>query len=83
MKSPITGKEMRLEVRKEKLTYRKEEYEIYYHSYVCEDTGEHFTVDEIDDLDSNQVDNQYRQKYGIPFVEEIKAIREKYGLSAK
>lgn len=82
MKSPITGKEMRKEVRKEKLTYRKEEFEIRYHVYVCDDSKEHFTDDELDALNTNQIYNQYREKHGIPFPNEIREIREKYKLSA-
>lgn len=83
MKSPITGKEM--ERRMEpgvKITYRKEEYTIVHHYWLCTDSGERFTDDAIDDLDLGQVHNQYREKYGIPFPEEIKNIREKYGVSA-
>jgi transcriptional regulator with XRE-family HTH domain len=45
-------------------------------------TGEEFTTEELDDLNMAQVHNQYRSKYGIPFIDEIKAIKEQYGLSA-
>ncbi len=31
----------------------------------------------------NQVFNQYRDKFNIPFPDEIRRIRKKYGLSAK
>ena len=37
----------------------------------------------MDLININQVHNLYREKYGIPFPEEIKAIREKYEVSAK
>lgn len=82
MKSPATGKEMKTAVRKDKLTYRKEEFEINYHSYKCEDSGEEYTDDDLDLINTNQVYNQYRVKHGIPFPDEIKEIRKKYGLSA-
>jgi len=82
MKSPITGEEMNIVIRQEKLTFRKDEFEIYYHSYVCEKSKEEYTDDNLDEINMNQVYNQYRDKYGIPFTYEIKEIREKYGLSA-
>src|SRR5688572_5675196 len=82
MRSPITGKEMKLIKEKTSLSFRKEEFAVMYHYYLCEDTKEQFTDDELDHLNITQVHNQYREKYGIPFPEEIKSIREKYGISA-
>lgn len=64
------------------MTFRKEEFTVIYHYYLCEDSGEQFTTTEIDEIDISQLYNQYREKYNIPFPDEIKAIREKYGLSA-
>ena len=64
------------------MEFRKESFTIQYHFYVCVESGEQFTTTEIDVLNVNQVHNQYRAKYGIPFTDEIKAIREKYDLSA-
>ena len=83
MNSPITGKAMKL-VKEPgvKLTYRKDEFEITYHSFLCEDSGEKFTSDEEDRINQAQVYNQYREKYGIPFPDEIREIREMYGVSA-
>jgi DNA-binding transcriptional regulator YiaG/uncharacterized phage-associated protein len=82
MKSPITGKEMRRMVRKEELVFRKEKFLIQHHFYLCEDSNEEFTDDELDTLNINQVYNQYRHKYNLPFPDEIKSIREQYDLSA-
>lgn len=62
--------------------FRKESFPIVYHTWVDDDTGEEFTNQELDDLNQAQVHNQYRSKYGIPFVDEIKMLREQYGLSA-
>lgn len=83
MRSPFTGKEMKLIKEKEILPYRKDEFEVYYHSYECDETRERFTDDELDLINIKQVHNLYREKYGIPFPEEIKAIREKYDITAK
>ncbi|MCF1715408.1 DUF4065 domain-containing protein [Flavihumibacter sp. RY-1] len=82
MRSPITGKEMKLVKEVTTLPFRKEEFEVVYHYYLCEDSKEQFTDDELDAINITQVHNQYREKYGIPFPEEIKSIREKYNVSA-
>ena len=83
MNSPITGKPMRL-VKEPgvKFTFRKEEFEITYHYYLCDESGESFTTDEEDRINQTQVHNQYRERYGIPFPDEIREIREMYGVSA-
>lgn len=82
MKSPITGKEMKLTKERRSIVFRKEEFEVVFHYYICEDSGEQFTNTELDELNMNQVFNQYRHKFNIPFPEEISHIREKYNLSA-
>lgn len=83
MKSPFTGGEVTLKQEKREFVFRKEKFTIVNHYYVCNDTGEDFTTTKLDELNISQVYNQYRVKYGIPFPDEIKAIREQYGLSAK
>lgn len=82
MNSPITGKEMALTKEKRSMNFRKETFEIVFHSYKCEDSGEQFTTTELDEVNINQVFNKYRDKFNIPFPDEILRIREKYGLSA-
>ncbi len=82
MKSPITGKEMKLIKEHRSMDFRKETFEIIFHYYKCEDSGEQFTTTSIDDINLNQVYNQYRDKFNIPFPDEIIRIRKKYGLSA-
>ncbi|WP_028789015.1 type II toxin-antitoxin system antitoxin SocA domain-containing protein [Terrimonas ferruginea] len=64
------------------LTYRNEEYRVLFHFYVDGDTGEQYTTTELDELNLTQLHNLYRFRNGIPFIDEIKAIREQYGLSA-
>ncbi len=82
MKSPITGKEMILTKERRSMVFRKETFEIVFHYYKCEDSGEQFTTTSLDEVNMNQVYNQYRDKFNIPFPDEIIKIREKYGLSA-
>ena len=82
MKSPITGKEMKLVKENTTLPFRKEVFPLVYHSYVCVDSEEQFTSNELDHINQIQIYNQYREKYGIPFPEEIQAVRKKYKVSA-
>src|SRR3954463_2594736 len=82
MKSPITGSEMPVKKRKEKFEFRKETFEIMYHYYLDEASGDQFTDDHLSEINTNQLYNEYRSKYGIPYPDEIIALREKYGLSA-
>lgn len=82
MKSPITGLEMKLTKEQRSMIFRKETFDIIFHYYQCEDSGEQFTSAALDELNMNQVYNQYRDKFNIPFPDEINNIRGKYGLSA-
>jgi DNA-binding transcriptional regulator YiaG len=81
MNSPITGKEMILAKERRTLSFRKEEFEVIYHSYKCVDSGESFTTEQLDELNLNQLYNQYRVKFTLPFPDKIKSIREKYDIS--
>lgn len=82
MKSPITGKEMILTKERRSMEFRKDAFNVVFHYYKCIDSGENFTTTELDELNIDQLYNQYRAKYNIPFPDEITRIREKYGLSA-
>lgn len=82
MKSPFTGGSVTLRNEQSTLTFRKEEFKYVKLHYVCDDTHESFSTTELDEININQVYNQYRVKYGIPFPDEISEIRSRYGLSA-
>lgn len=71
-----------LQKKARELTYRKDEFKIIAHFYKCEKCKEEFTTTEADTITLVQAHNQYRERYNIPFPEEIAAIREKYELSA-
>ena len=62
-------------------TFRKEKYS-YIHTGIIDEDGEMGTTTEMDEANIFQGYNQYRLKHGIPFPDEISAIREHYGLSA-
>jgi putative zinc finger/helix-turn-helix YgiT family protein len=82
MKSPINGNEMILTHEKRSLEFRKEKFEVVFQHYFCETSKEYFTTTSLDDVNTNQVYNQYRDKHNIPFPDEIAKIRAKYELSA-
>ncbi len=65
-----------------KLVFRKDEFDVIYHYYRCEDSGEAFTSTSLDELNMTQLYNQYRAKHKIPFPDKIKQIRDKYNLPA-
>lgn len=81
--SPITGGEMTLKWNLEEVEFRKEKFKVWYPYYECEDTGNRFTTTESDGVWCRQMHQQYCLKYGIPFTDEIIALRERYGLSAQ
>lgn len=82
MKSPITGGKLTLEWEWREMEFRKEKFSVMFPFYRCADTGEQFTTTESDGVWFTQLHNQYCKKYGIPYPDEIVAVRERYALSA-
>ena len=81
IKSPFTGGRVKEVSTVEEHEFRKERFSVHVRYYVCEDTGERFTTTEQDELLFNELYSQYRVNHGIPFPEEIKGIRLRYGLN--
>lgn len=81
IKSPFTGGKVKEVSTVEEHEFRKERFSVHVRYYVCEDTGERFTTTEQDELMFNELYSQYRVNHGIPFPEEIKDIRLRYGLN--
>lgn len=81
MISPITGGKVKEVISEEHHTFRGDEYVVPAHYYVCLDSGEEFTTNEQDQEYFASLYGQYRKRHNIPYPDEIKAIREKYGLS--
>ena len=79
--SPFTGGKV-LEVHDvEEKSFRGEKFIVNVRYYQCEDTGEQFTTTEQDNLWTNELYSKYREKHGIPSPQEIKELRESYGLN--
>lgn len=81
MKSPITGKQMKLKDEERKLTFRKEVFKVRYVYFFCEKSEEKFTTSLLDEVNLKQVYFRYRKQNGIPTAETIKDIRAKYRVS--
>ena len=73
---------MRVVYEPDTMKYRGEEFKYVYISFQDDESGERFTTTESDTIWYNQVTNQYRAKYGIPYTDEIIAVRQRYGVSA-
>lgn len=82
MNSPFTGGEVIQLHERRQTVFRKETFEYEHRFFRCKDTGETFTTTQLDEVNLSQVYNQYRVKYGIPFPDEIRATRTRYGFSA-
>jgi len=82
MKSPYTGKEMKVVKEWRDMTFRKEKFPAMFHFYLCDESGEQFEDEHFSTLNYNQVVNQYRVRHHVPFPEQILEIRQKYNLSA-
>ena len=82
MDSPFCDGKATLIEKKCIIPYRKENFEIIRHLYRCDKTGIEFSTEEQDDEAVNKIYDAYRKKHGIPTPQQIKALREKYGLSS-
>lgn len=58
MKSPLTGKEMKLMSTPSTLIYKDKEYGVTHHFYLCELSNEQFTTTE---LDQKNLEELYKQ----------------------
>jgi hypothetical protein len=77
-----TGKPLRVVYEPDTIKYRGEEFDCMYISFRDDELDEGYTTTESDSVWWNQVTNQYRERHGIPYQDEIIALRERYGLSA-
>ena len=82
MESPITGKKMVLKCEKRIILFRKENIEIDFYFWLCEDTNEKFEDEQQAESNIQQVYNKYRVRHNIPTTNEILRIREMYNIPA-
>ena len=60
MKSPLTGKEMKLMSEPSTLDYKGKTYNVIHHHYLCETTGEQFTTSELDEMNLLELNKQVK-----------------------
>jgi len=58
MKSPLTGKEMKLMSEPSTLDYKGKTYNVIHHYYLCELTNKQFTTTELDEQNLNELYKQ-------------------------
>jgi putative zinc finger/helix-turn-helix YgiT family protein len=83
LECPYCEGQASIRIQKKTVEYRKENFDIAEYYYECDKCNEEFTTTEIDHVTLAQAHNQYRERHGIPFIDEIISIRKKYGLSAR
>jgi len=66
MKSPLTGKEMKLMTEPSTLDYKGKTYNVIHHYYLCELTNEQFTTTEFDEQNLQELNKQVK----LYFLEE-------------
>ena len=82
LNSPYSGKPMQVVYEPDIWEMRGERYPYVHIAFRDEETGEQFTTTESDTVCFDQVANQYRERHGIPYTDEIVALRVRYGVSA-
>lgn len=60
MKSPLTGREMKLVSEPSTLDYKGKTYNVIHHYYLCELTNEQFTTTELDDVNLQELNKQIK-----------------------
>ncbi len=71
MKSPTTGKRMKLQVEKADFQFKGEHFIIQHLFYLDEDTGAHYTDENLDAVTLHQVYELYAEKHGLT-INEVK-----------
>jgi hypothetical protein len=68
MKSPLTGREMKLMSEPSTLNYRGKTYDVTHHYYLCELTNEKFTTTELDEMNLEELNKQVKLDFLDQFV---------------
>lgn len=81
----VCGKDVETKVITKKETYKVcgESTEVEAQVLICAECGEEFYCEEFDNATLVRAYNEYRRKHKLLFPEEIKQIREQYGLSQR
>jgi len=75
MKSPLTGREMKLMLEPSTLDYRGKQYNVNHHFYLCELSNEQFTTTELDEKNLGELNKQVK----LDFFEECGLLESEEG----
>lgn len=78
--SPVTGGPLQLRKAIFEVTFRGETLSYEKSFYHCVDSGLEFTDDELEKKNLRLIYDVYREKHSIPSPEDLKGMREKYGV---
>lgn len=68
MKSPLTGREMKLMSEPSTMDYKGKIYNVIHHHYLCETTNEQFTTTELDEMNLLELNKQVKLDFLDQFV---------------
>jgi hypothetical protein len=69
MKSPLTGKEMKLMSEPSTMDYKGKTYNVIHHHYLCELTNEQFTTSELDEMNLLELNKQVQLNFLEQFAQ--------------
>ena len=75
MKSPLTGREMKLMLEPSTLDYKGKTYNVIHHYYLCELSNEQFTTTELDEQNLQELNKQVK----LDFFEECGLLESEEG----
>jgi putative zinc finger/helix-turn-helix YgiT family protein len=78
---PVCDGKAELKAEQKKRTYRNEKFDVVEQYYQCNTCNYSFTDNEVDQYNLDLLHNKCREKYQIPFPEQLVNIRETYGLT--
>jgi hypothetical protein len=77
MKSPLTGKEMKLVSEPSTMDYKGKTYNVIHHHYLCELTNEQFTTSELDEMNLLELNKQVK----LDFLDQFATTEGKINIS--
>ena len=74
MKSPLSGKEMKLMSEQSTLDYKGKTYDVTHHFYLCELSNEQFTTTELDEMNLLELNKQVQLNFLEQFAQTERKI---------
>ena len=77
MKSPLTGREMKLMSEPSTMDYKGKTYNVIHHHYLCELTNEQFTTSELDEMNLLELNKQVK----LDFLDQFEVTEGKINIA--